>query len=483
MLNRAFILVLLVISSMSLFTQTSLAQTITLGDPQFSGSGCSNDTARTAMTDDGRQLSIIFDSFIAEAGNGSGRRTDRKNCDIRVPVSVPAGYSVSVVSIDYRGFVFLPQQSMAKFSAGYAFAGRSGPSYAKDFVGPMNDNFFFRSESAASQYAWTSCGGGTVMQLSLNLTAYTNQQGEQVTASVDTADMTSGVVYNLQYRRCNGSEPAVPQQPSPSPNNPSNPKPPVNPGAPPAPTAPADQSITGWVDGFQDLGEQGVVLNGWACAKGINSSVDVHVYLNDRAGRGQFIKGARADVASESAVSQQCQSSHTAHRFSIVFTQYELRQYSNREVYVHGISPVGKENLLIKNSGKVKFPRVNDELKGQISSVQSDGNRGNIVSGFICSVGREDNIELRVYAGGIIGVGRLVVVDRADDQAFADVDLQRECGFNSKAAYFSIRIDAATVAQFNGQKIWLYALNPASQELNLLKPSGFYGLAPISDGW
>ena len=479
MLNRAFILFLLPMTFISLLVQSASAQTITLGEPQFNGSGCSNDTARAAMTADGRQLSIIFDSLISEAGGGTGRRTDRKNCEVRIPVSVPAGYSVSVVSIDYRGFVFLPSQAMAKFSAGYSLAGRSGPSYAKDFVGPMNDNFFFRSESAASQYAWTSCGAGTEMRLSLNLTSFTNQQGEQVTASVDTADMTSGVVYNLQYRRCNGSEPASPYEPSPSPSNPSNPKPPTNPGAPPAPTAPPDQSITGWVDGFQDLGDQGVVLNGWACAKGISSSIDVHVYLNDRAGRGQFIKGARADVGNEPAVSQQCQTSHNAYRFSIPFTQYELRQYSNRDVYVHGISPVGKENSLIKNSGKVKFPRVNDEVKGKVLSIQSDGQGGNIINGMVCTLGITD---MRLYAGGAVGSGRLIASQMSTTE-YTDVDLQRECGFHLTAAYFVIRVDSATALQFNGQKIWVYALNPSSQELNLLGPGGFYALGPIRDGW
>ena len=65
--------------------------------PAIAGSGCPAGTATSALTDDGQTLTILFDSYSADPGNVT--------CNIAVPVHVPNGFQVSLMTADYRGFV------------------------------------------------------------------------------------------------------------------------------------------------------------------------------------------------------------------------------------------------------------------------------------------------------------------------------------------------------------------------------------------
>lgn len=362
--------------------QTAFAQQLIIGNPTFGGNACSNGSARATLSPDGQQVSILFDQFIATSGGNSGLRADRKNCDIAIPVQVPQGYSVAVLAIDYRGFASLPQGAALRFSANYFFAGQRSSNYGKEFLGPMTDNYVFRNEMQISANIWSACGASVLLRTQASMVVMTNPQGEETTSTVDSMDVNSGITYNLQYKQCDSQTPIVmPPYPEQPPHRGEGgrrggrrlplPPPPIHPGHPPRPVpppfvrpqpprfSPADQNLIGYIDGFQNLGSQGALLNGWACAKTIEASVGVHIYIDQPAGQGQFIKGGAANMNSEPAVSQMCQDRFTMHRFSIPFSAEEMKQYSGRSLWVHGISPVGGANLTIQRSGEVIFPVTN----------------------------------------------------------------------------------------------------------------------------
>lgn len=89
------------------FALQSQAQ-ISLGDPEMSGLGCPQGTARATLSPDKTVLSLIFDQFIAEAGKTLGTDFAMKNCVVRVPVTIPAGKRVAITKAHYRGAVSLP---------------------------------------------------------------------------------------------------------------------------------------------------------------------------------------------------------------------------------------------------------------------------------------------------------------------------------------------------------------------------------------
>lgn len=187
----------LLASSISAFSQ----DTIQLGYPASGGNGCPAGTASAVLSPDGKALSIIFDQFVTEAGQGSGRTMDRKSCNIAVPVHVPNGFSISILAVDYRGFVSLPQGATARLQAEYFFAGMRGPVFAKDFLGRQDTNYTFNNQLGVQAMVWSPCGAD--VNLRVNASMMVRNSGYQTAmATVDSADFSAGIIYQVQMRRC-----------------------------------------------------------------------------------------------------------------------------------------------------------------------------------------------------------------------------------------------------------------------------------------
>ncbi len=83
------------------FTSMAHAQeAITLGTPGYGGTGCPGGSVSATLSPDATSLSLLFDSYVVEAGGDTGKTFDRKACNIAIPVHVPQGMSVSVLAID-----------------------------------------------------------------------------------------------------------------------------------------------------------------------------------------------------------------------------------------------------------------------------------------------------------------------------------------------------------------------------------------------
>lgn len=175
-------------------------QELKLGEPAYGGTGCPAGTASVVLSPDQTALSILFDQYVAESG--AAKRMDRKTCNIAIPVHVPQGYSVAVLAVDYRGFMSIPSGGQGRFDVEYFWAGARGPRILRDFNGPMNDSFNIRDQLQATTLVWTRCGESVNLRVNSSLQAITNRRGEQTYASVDSADVSSRVVYHLQWKRC-----------------------------------------------------------------------------------------------------------------------------------------------------------------------------------------------------------------------------------------------------------------------------------------
>lgn len=194
-----------VLALLVLAASLSATAQIHLGQPSYGGNGCPQGTAAVAVTEDGKTLSVLFDRFIAEAGNTTGRRIDRASCNLRIPVSIPAGFSVAIIQSDYRGFTAVPGGgASATFNAEQFFAGQArGPKTTKKFVGPRNDDFLISAPVVAT--AWSQCGGDAILAVNTSATAMSNSAMQQTMIAVDSLDINQqdvGIFYSLSYRRC-----------------------------------------------------------------------------------------------------------------------------------------------------------------------------------------------------------------------------------------------------------------------------------------
>ncbi len=193
-------LLALLLLSTSVFAQDD----IQLGVPGYGGTGCPAGSASVTLSPDQKSLSIIFDEFFVEAGASTGRTLGRKNCNLAVPVHVPQGYSISLVDVDYRGYVSLPnRRSQARFSAEYFFAGQRGPRYVKTFRGRMDDDYTISNDLALSALVWSKCGADVNLRVNSSMMVRASSRNVDALATVDSADFSAGIVYHVKWRRCN----------------------------------------------------------------------------------------------------------------------------------------------------------------------------------------------------------------------------------------------------------------------------------------
>lgn len=196
---------LLAAAAALLVSEATMAQSgIRLGTPSYGGNGCPAGTASVTLSPSEDAISILFDAFLASAGSGSGKRVDRKSCNLSIPVTIPQGYSVSVIKTDYRGFNFVPSSgAYTRLNTEYFWAGIRGPMFSKLFTGPQNKDFTTTNGIIAESLVWTPCGASVNMRVNSSIMAQSNSRMDQTDIMVDSADITAGLVYHLQWRRCN----------------------------------------------------------------------------------------------------------------------------------------------------------------------------------------------------------------------------------------------------------------------------------------
>jgi len=177
---------------------------IRLGTPAYGGTGCPGGSASVTLSPDETALSILFDSYLVEAGGMTGRSVDRKSCNISVPVQIPQGYSVAIFQVDYRGFNLIPALgAYTRLDTEYFWAGARGPRFSRFYSGPRTENYTTSDNLTAQTVVWTPCGASVNLRVNSSVMAQTNRMGEQTMMTVDSADLTSGLIYHLQWRRCN----------------------------------------------------------------------------------------------------------------------------------------------------------------------------------------------------------------------------------------------------------------------------------------
>ena len=174
---------------------------IALGIPGYGGSGCPNGSVSATLSPDAKTLSLIFDQYEVSAGGSTGRSYDRKACNVAIPVFVPAGYSIAVLSVDYRGYNHLPYRATSQFNVEYFFAGFRGPSFRRSFWGSLDSDYFINNQLVAESLVWSPCGADVNLRTNSSMRVATHNNAE-ASSTVDSQDVNAAIVYHLKMRRC-----------------------------------------------------------------------------------------------------------------------------------------------------------------------------------------------------------------------------------------------------------------------------------------
>ncbi len=84
------------------------------------GNGCPAGTAAYNLSPDAKAISFLFSEFSVETG---GNRA-KKSCAINLQLHVPAGWTYTLFSVDYRGYLELDRNSEARLRSWYAMNGQ-----------------------------------------------------------------------------------------------------------------------------------------------------------------------------------------------------------------------------------------------------------------------------------------------------------------------------------------------------------------------
>lgn len=177
------------------------ADDIALGAPGYGGSGCPAGSVSATLSPDMKSLSLIFDQYEVSAGGVTGRSYDRKSCNVAIPVHVPNGYSISIFSVDYRGFNHLPRGATSQFNVEYFFAGGRGPAFRRTFWGEQESDYFINNQLAAESLVWSRCGEDVNLRTNASLRVNTVGNRE-ASSTVDSQDVNAAIVYHVQFRKC-----------------------------------------------------------------------------------------------------------------------------------------------------------------------------------------------------------------------------------------------------------------------------------------
>ncbi len=155
----------------------------------FAGTGCPAGAISVtgAETD---TLKVYFDRYdAAKPKSDAASGMSRSSCNFAVPVHVPPGFQVSIMTIDWMGFA----EGQTELRRKYFFAGSPfGPSKVDHPVG----DFIIRDNGSET---WSKCGTDVVLRLNSSIKAKSNPSY----IAVDTVDLEkNGVVIGLKCRRC-----------------------------------------------------------------------------------------------------------------------------------------------------------------------------------------------------------------------------------------------------------------------------------------
>ena len=183
------------------FASVAHADDISLGEPGYGGTGCPGGSVSATLSPDAKSLSLLFDSYLVQAGGDTGKTFDRKSCNIAIPVHVPQGLAISVLAIDYRGYNNVPSVGRSEFNVEYFFAGARGPTFKKTFNGPLDSDYLIHNQLTAQSIVWSACGADVNLRTNSSIKVTTRNNVDAM-ATVDSEDVSAAIVYQLQWKHC-----------------------------------------------------------------------------------------------------------------------------------------------------------------------------------------------------------------------------------------------------------------------------------------
>jgi hypothetical protein len=170
----------------------------------YAGSGCPAGSVAGNTSPDRQAFTLLFDSYIAEVGPGIPLNQKRKNCQLNIDLDFPSGWSYTIFSVDYRGYVALERNVKGTQQSSYYFQGQGRTATLKTVMnGPIDQNYQIRDTLGLTATVWSPCGAQRALNINSQL-ILDNARAPRASGllTTDSIDGELKLVYGIQWQRC-----------------------------------------------------------------------------------------------------------------------------------------------------------------------------------------------------------------------------------------------------------------------------------------
>ncbi|KAM0818212.1 hypothetical protein AB5N19_04021 [Seiridium cardinale] len=176
---------------------------VTIEGISYAGSGCNAGSVAGAISNDLSTVTLLYDSFIAQAGSGIQPAEARKNCQLNLQLALPQGWQFSVFKADYRGYAYLQKGDKGVIKSTYYFSGDSTQVSAQQTLkGDYDDNYLKTDEFGLESTVWSPCGEEGLLNVNSEVRVTPLNTNNTALLTVDSTDLKFTQIHYLQWQEC-----------------------------------------------------------------------------------------------------------------------------------------------------------------------------------------------------------------------------------------------------------------------------------------
>lgn len=165
--------------------------------PSVAGSGCPAGDAQLEFQPQQTSFKLILNAL--EVGTAQGQNNNL-TCNLAIPVTVPAGYQVSVLPLHFAGSLSGNALKL-ELRREYFFAGTTGTPQVSSLALPTDSQFDISDKvNEEDTLHWSSCGQDTIIRV--NTRVLTKGGEGQAKLNISSTDKAEPTVFKLNYRAC-----------------------------------------------------------------------------------------------------------------------------------------------------------------------------------------------------------------------------------------------------------------------------------------
>ncbi|MEV4643104.1 DUF4360 domain-containing protein [Actinoplanes sp. NPDC049548] len=165
------------------------------------GSGCAPGTATVVANADKTGFRVRYYDFVAAAGGSADPTARRRNCQIGVLVTVPAGWTFAIAEADYRGRARLNNGATGLQRTNYYWQGSSANNRTEEtFTGPLNG--YWHTEDVAPVLVYVPCSEQRVLNINTELRVDAGTSSGTSSMSMTSSEGDVDTLFNFSWIRC-----------------------------------------------------------------------------------------------------------------------------------------------------------------------------------------------------------------------------------------------------------------------------------------